>query len=680
MKTWRVRAAAAAVIVLLLALLLSAVFRRKPPAPPVVAPEPPKPRLDADGWPLPEFAIERLGSARARGNVRYLTFSKDGHTLIGTGKQTITLWDASTGKRQRVIHGAEPNISSLVISPDGTELVTGYDAGAIQAWNIESGELAHRFPGHKGRVNWLAFSADGKRMASAGSDKAVRLWDVATSTELLSHREHKGKVDCVALSPDGTKLASVGNNNEVVMWDVKGNARTLKFPCAPGIPCSESISVNRAQRVLCRVFFLQEGKTLAVASDRDYGLWDAETGEQKERFKKMVSWMAMAGDGSLALSHEHDGRSAWEKQRLSLWAPLTTSELKRLPALSQPDYMALSPDKKLAAWTLEDAFVLHDIVADKQLLQNDNETQAVTAVACSQDGRTLTAQGSDFRSWDTKTWRLQRHVRATELVQGRSFLKCVYASDGSKAVIHEGDRAKVWTTAGGEEPVTLGKDYRWTACRFAPDNASILACYGDGSIMAWNAANGNSFHRYDPQAGNKGRSSYHWEQSIACSADGQFFSIGCIDKTVRVFKRSTFDLVATASVDSYVNGANFSPDGKRIVSNTSMDGQVHIWEAATGDHAKSLRGHSGPVKSAAISHDGRLVVSIGEDGTTRVWDLRDGDELMKLRDSTGTPCSVALSKDGTRAFTGMDDTTVLVWDISKAREVLKLPPPPQPEF
>ena len=67
-----------------------------------------------------------------------------------------------------------------------------------------------------------------------------------------------------------------------------------------------------------------------------------------------------------------------------------------------------------------------------------------------------------------------------------------------------------------------------------------------------------------------------------------------------------------------VNSAQFSPDGKNIVS-ASWDNTVRVWSAATGECVQTLEEHSGGVFSAQYSPDGQKIVSASRDKTVRVW-------------------------------------------------------------
>jgi WD40 repeat protein len=109
-----------------------------------------------------------------------------------------------------------------------------------------------------------------------------------------------------------------------------------------------------------------------------------------------------------------------------------------------------------------------------------------------------------------------------------------------------------------------------------------------------------------------------------------------------------------------VMSAAFSPDGTRLVT-SSLDHTVRVWVADGSGEPVVLRGHEGPVVSAAFSPDGTRIVTASEDGTARVW-AADGSGAPVVLDlhHQAPVRSVAFSPDGKRVATASDDTIVRV--------------------
>jgi hypothetical protein len=69
------------------------------------------------------------------------------------------------------------------------------------------------------------------------------------------------------------------------------------------------------------------------------------------------------------------------------------------------------------------------------------------------------------------------------------------------------------------------------------------------------------------------------------------------------------------------NVAALTPDGRQIIT-AGRDERVHVWDVATGDVVASLEGHEGIINHLAISPGGETVATAADDRTLLLWDLR----------------------------------------------------------
>jgi WD40 repeat protein len=65
----------------------------------------------------------------------------------------------------------------------------------------------------------------------------------------------------------------------------------------------------------------------------------------------------------------------------------------------------------------------------------------------------------------------------------------------------------------------------------------------------------------------------------------------------------------------------FSLHGKTLASG-SYDNTIKLWNLATGEEIRTLRGHSQSVRSIAISPDGKTLASGSADNTIKIWRLK----------------------------------------------------------
>jgi hypothetical protein len=116
-----------------------------------------------------------------------------------------------------------------------------------------------------------------------------------------------------------------------------------------------------------------------------------------------------------------------------------------------------------------------------------------------------------------------------------------------------------------------------------------------------------------------------------------------------------------------VNNANFSPDGKTIVT-ASWDSTAKVWDTS-GKLLATLTGHTERVYNANFSPDGKTIVTASSDKTAKVWDS-SGKELATLKGHTKAVNNANFSPDGKTIVTASWDKTAKVWEWKGLGELL----------
>lgn len=139
--------------------------------------------------------------------------------------------------------------------------------------------------------------------------------------------------------------------------------------------------------------------------------------------------------------------------------------------------------------------------------------------------------------------------------------------------------------------------------------------------------------------------------------------------------------VRTLQLRSPVRSIAISPDGKRLASGNA-DATIKVFELASGREILSWKGHQDKVLSIAFSPDGRLLASGGSDGATHIWEASTGRLSRSLETYNFGVSAVTFSPDGrilavsggSKGVFGAYYPAVKLWDVATGSEIRSMTP------
>ena len=121
---------------------------------------------------------------------------------------------------------------------------------------------------------------------------------------------------------------------------------------------------------------------------------------------------------------------------------------------------------------------------------------------------------------------------------------------------------------------------------------------------------------------------------------------------------------------SWITSLAFAP-GDKLLAAADVDGNVILWETATGIPLRQLPGKVG--QKVAFSPNGKLLATAGLNAVIDLWDPATGKKLGSLGDKQNPQRirALAFAPDGKTLVVGADNQ-VIVWDVATRKPVRQL--------
>ena len=488
----------------------------------------------------------------------------------------------------------------------------------------------------------------------------------------------KSRVNDMALSPDSTQLA-VATDIGIWLYNAKTGAEI-------------SLLTGHGEAIQS-VAYAPNGQTLAAGGLNQIHLWNPNTQKHKVTFAGQGNILAYAPNGQTLVTGGQDIDlldAQTGKQKLSLETGLVTK-------------IVFSPDgNRLASTGDNEDTTIRLWNARKGQLQRtlSGHTASINDIVFSPDGKTLVSGSWDgtIRLWNSKTGKLIRTIqewsnflayspngKTIAVGQGNSIYllnentgdsqqvlryssnvsSMIFSSDGSTMVSRNWDGTiGFWDTGFGSLRLTIEGHFNFGGIAVSPNGKTIVTV-NDDALLFWNTVDGR-FNKVLKVGKEVGPTDY--------SPDGKILAIGTFDDTpqIHLLNARTGNHRKTLSYQGEtIADIAFSPDSKTLASR-SWEGTIYLWNTQNGKRLQTLEGQAGFTRSLAFSPDGKTLANVSSEGTIYLWNTQNGKRLQTLEGQAGFAQPLAFSPDGKTLANVSSEGTIYLWNTQNGKRLQTL--------
>ena len=597
-------------------------------------------RKDHLGDPLPDCAVQRLGTRRMRGPLTDVAYSANGRHAFVIGGQHLCVWNLIEGSRIANRRVSEHRLTAATWSRDVSRALIADEAGVVREWRLDGNtrELGRFDTGRTSLVS-LRYSPDENRVLTLDRDtSAVEEWDRETGGRRIEISDAGEHFNLCLYGPDGrTALVAHQPGHNVYHYDLATGARLKVF----------------VEDYVCYDMCLSaDGERLLVGTRHKSNEWRLRDYECLETFTghlgHAVPSVAYGPDDRQVLTGSRDGS-------IRLWDRHAATVLRRwYPHQTHVNRIRVSPDGNRVLSHGGDGLLAETSLATgRPRLRWERHMAGVRALVVSADGSSAISGSTDktLRWWETAGWTATRTVDCP----GGEVHALAVSPDGALVAAGCKDGSvRVFEFSSGEGLHAFEGHRGYVRAVAFAGAGEVVSAADDGSVRVWDAVSGRAVRTLEGHLGGV--------LALAVSADARHLVSGGRDGTVRLWHLATGELNALATAHrGWVQSVAFGQDG-RVIS-AGRDGWVIEWDLRDGREMRSYAHGVGVEDVLYLPVSGSICLA-GQDGRVAVWEQGSAAPATGFAGHEGAVHALAASPDGRWLLSGSADTTVLVWALT----------------
>lgn len=414
--------------------------------------------------------LEHVGSKQSVA----VAWAPDGNQFAYTHDEQVEVHDFGKKTRLHSMTSRLNSFATLAWSPDGKQIVAGSHGPLVQVWNAASGREERVLAGHTRSITSLGFCDAGRRLATFSAGRTVKIWDPRRDPGRVRFVGNAKSVSGIAFLPDEMHLL-IGVDGRLVLWNHK-EVRSVK-------------DLAMGEQML-GFTVLGDGRTV-IALDSTSRVLRLDLNEDKPQAVPQAGFgqpMTLAAEpgGTQVVFGYLDGRiCVWDSSR---------SEIVRT-FQGHPDLvldLAYAPNGRLlASLGVDDTVRLWDTTTWAMAGRLPGDKTVFKAIAFHPDSSRLAT--SDYQK-NLRVWNLSRmpEIREVFLIED-SFSTCnglAFSPDGKRLVSgHADSTVRLWDAVTGQGVLTLrGHRERVDFVTFDREGRFLASVDAKGTVVVWNGA------------------------------------------------------------------------------------------------------------------------------------------------------------------------------------------------